>query len=46
MDPFELVDVGRTGLKVTRLGLGGTPLGNAPPLLSDQRSQSAHRAES
>ena len=38
MDPFGLVDVGRTGLKVTRLGLGGTPLGNAPPLLSDQEA--------
>jgi len=36
VDPFELVDVGRTGLKVTRLGLGGTPLGNAPPLWSDE----------
>ena len=33
MDPFGLVDVGRTGLKVTRLGLGGTPLGNAPPVI-------------
>ena len=36
MDPFELVDVGSTGLKVTRLGLGGTPLGNAPPIWSDK----------
>ena len=35
MDPFELVDLGRTGLKVTRLGLGGAPLGNSPPILSD-----------
>ena len=35
MDPFELVDLGRTGLKVTRLGLGGAPLGNPPPTLSD-----------
>ena len=38
MDPFELVDVGRTGLKVTRLGLGGAPLGNPPPILSDQEA--------
>ena len=38
MDPFELVDVGRTGLKVTRLGLGGAPLGNPPPILSDREA--------
>ena len=38
MDPFELVDLGRTGLKVTRLGLGGAPLGNPPPVLSDREA--------
>ena len=38
MDPFELVDLGRTGLKVTRLGLGGAPLGNPPPILSDREA--------
>ena len=38
MDPFELVDVGRTGLKVTRLGLGGAPLGTPPPILSDEEA--------
>ena len=38
MDPFEFRDVGRTGLKVTRLGLGGAPLGNPPPILSDKEA--------
>ena len=38
MDPFELAEVGRTGLKVTRLGLGGTPLGNPPPIWSDHEA--------
>ena len=38
MDPFELVELGRTGLKVTRLGLGGAPLGNPPPILSDSEA--------
>ena len=38
MDPFELVDLGRTGLKVTRLGLGGAPLGNPFPILSDREA--------
>jgi D-threo-aldose 1-dehydrogenase len=27
MNPLELVEIGRTGLRVTRLGLGGAPLG-------------------
>ncbi|HZT71296.1 MAG TPA: aldo/keto reductase [Terriglobia bacterium] len=27
MDPLEKVEIGRTGLRVTRLGLGGAPLG-------------------
>ncbi|MFW6195582.1 MAG: aldo/keto reductase [Chloroflexota bacterium] len=27
MDPFERVSIGRTGLAVTRLGLGGAPIG-------------------
>lgn len=27
MDPLEKVQIGRTGLRVTRLGLGGAPLG-------------------
>ena len=35
MDPFEIVDLGSTGLKVTRLGLGGAPLGSPPPRLED-----------
>ncbi|MDA1347514.1 MAG: aldo/keto reductase [Chloroflexi bacterium] len=38
MDPFELVDLGRTGLKVTKLGLGGAPLGTPPPTLSDEEA--------
>lgn len=38
MDPFELADLGRTGLKVSRLGLGGAPLGNPPPILSDEEA--------
>ena len=38
MNPFELVDVGNTGLKVTRLGLGGAPIGNPPPILSDEEA--------
>ena len=38
MDPFEIAEVGSTGLKVTRLGLGGAPLGNPPPGLSDQEA--------
>ena len=28
MDPLETVEVGTTGLRVTRLGLGGAPLGS------------------
>ena len=27
MDPFEKVAIGDTGVEVTRLGLGGAPLG-------------------
>ena len=27
MDPFEKVAIGHTGVEVTRLGLGGAPLG-------------------
>ncbi len=27
MDPFQKLEIGKTGLKVTRLGLGGGPLG-------------------
>ena len=27
MDPFEKVAIGNTGVEVTRLGLGGAPLG-------------------
>lgn len=27
MDPFEMAEIGKTGLRVTRLGLGGGPLG-------------------
>ena len=38
VDPFELVDVGDTGLRVTRLGLGGAPLGTPPPILSDEEA--------
>ena len=38
MDPFELFDLGRTGLKMSRLGLGGAPLGNPPPILSDEEA--------
>ena len=26
MDPFETVNIGNTGVQVTRLGLGGAPL--------------------
>jgi aryl-alcohol dehydrogenase-like predicted oxidoreductase len=38
MDPFELVDVGDIGLKVTRLGLGGAPLGTPSPVLADEEA--------
>ena len=35
MDRFELTEIGSTGLEVTKLGLGGAPLGNSPPPLED-----------
>ena len=38
MDPFELVDLGATGLKVTRLGLGGAPLGQSRETLSEEQA--------
>ena len=38
MEPLELVDLGSTGLKATRLGLGGAPLGSSPPRLSDEEA--------
>ena len=35
MDRFEKSEVGSTGIQVTKLGLGGAPLGAWPPVLSD-----------
>ena len=35
MDRFELTEIGSTGLEVTKLGLGGAPLGSPPPPLED-----------
>ena len=38
MNPFEIAEIGSTGLRVTRLGLGGAPLGRPPPSLSDKEA--------
>jgi D-threo-aldose 1-dehydrogenase len=38
MDPLERVEIGRTGLRVTRLGLGGAPLGG---LFQDVQGEAA-----
>ena len=43
MDPFQEFEIGRTGLKVTRLGLGGAPLGRLEPDISDRRSVASIR---
>lgn len=38
MDPLEKVEIGRTGLRVTRLGFGGAPLGNAYKVVPDDQA--------
>ncbi len=38
MDPFQRSELGRTGLKVPRLGLGTSPLGRLDSDLSDRRA--------
>jgi D-threo-aldose 1-dehydrogenase len=40
MDPLQNVQIGKTGLRVTRLGLGGAPLGG---LFEDVRGEAAVR---
>ncbi len=38
MNPFQTSEIGRTGLRVPRLGLGGAPLGFLSADLSDRRA--------
>ena len=38
MNRLEIAEIGSTGLQVTRLGLGGAPLGSPPPRLSDREA--------
>lgn len=40
-DPTELVPIGRTGLRVTRLGLGSTPFGNLLTQVSEESAAEA-----
>ncbi|MDA1349909.1 MAG: aldo/keto reductase, partial [Chloroflexi bacterium] len=44
MDRFEKSEVGSTGIQVTKLGLGGAPLGDWPPVLSDVEAVETVRA--
>lgn len=44
MDPRELVPLGRTGLQVTRLGLGTAPLGGMYTAVGDQDADDALQA--
>lgn len=41
MGPFDTVEIGKTGLKVTRLGLGGAPLGGLFESVSEEDARAA-----
>jgi D-threo-aldose 1-dehydrogenase len=43
MNPLRLHEIGKTGLQVTRLGIGGGPVGQLEPDLSDRRGVAAIR---
>lgn len=38
MNPLETAEIGKTGLRVTRLGLGGAPFGDLPPEIARYRA--------
>jgi len=44
MHATETVEVGRTGLRVTRLGLGGVALSGAPPATDPERATAEKEA--
>ena len=44
MRATETVEVGRTGLRVTRLGLGGVALSGAPPATDPERATAEKEA--
>ncbi len=44
MNPTETAEIGTTGLRVSRLGLGGVALSGAPPATDPEQTTSEHEA--